>query len=121
MTVVKHLQTVWITERGPSYICQLQNNYIIANSVVINVIVILPSIPDIPEVIATDVSSDAPTFPTPTPSPSPPQFQCLEAREMQHFCAKILAIFWRLHTSRPANPMIAPACLPGNHGNRICW
>ncbi|CAH1787172.1 unnamed protein product, partial [Owenia fusiformis] len=33
--------------------------------------------------------------------------------EMQHFMAQLLDAFWRLHGSKPANPALAPVCMPG--------
>lgn len=37
----------------------------------------------------------------------------LDAKESQHFVTRLMEAFWNLHTTKPANPMLAPVCLPG--------
>ncbi|KAI0242917.1 E3 ubiquitin-protein ligase UBR4 [Lamellibrachia satsuma] len=37
----------------------------------------------------------------------------LEEKETCHFVAALMEAFWRLHASKPTNPMITPVCLPG--------
>ncbi|XP_033643062.1 E3 ubiquitin-protein ligase UBR4-like [Asterias rubens] len=37
----------------------------------------------------------------------------LTDQEAKHFLSRMLEAFWRLHAARPANTMLAPACLPG--------
>ncbi|CAL1532573.1 unnamed protein product [Lymnaea stagnalis] len=37
----------------------------------------------------------------------------LTEAEKGHFTSRLVEIFWRLHSAKPSNPMLAPVCLPG--------
>ncbi|GFN91871.1 E3 ubiquitin-protein ligase ubr4 [Plakobranchus ocellatus] len=37
----------------------------------------------------------------------------LTEAEQAHFTSRLMEAFWRLHAAKPANPMLAPVCLPG--------
>ena len=37
----------------------------------------------------------------------------LTDHEKLHFTSRLMEAFWRLHAAKPANPMLAPVCLPG--------
>lgn len=42
-----------------------------------------------------------------------PEYMKLLPSERKHFMIQLADMFWHLLAARPANPMIAPACLPG--------
>ncbi|XP_052222057.1 E3 ubiquitin-protein ligase UBR4-like isoform X2 [Dreissena polymorpha] len=47
------------------------------------------------------------------PEPTPAIVGHLEGSERCHFVSQMMQAFWRLLAARPANPMLAPVCLPG--------
>ena len=67
---------------------------------------------------------DASTSPTSSSSSSgsksneakvciPQHMYSLTEAEQAHFTSRLMEAFWRLHAAKPANPMLAPVCLPG--------
>lgn len=42
-----------------------------------------------------------------------PDFMKLSPLEQKHFMVQLTNLFWQLLAARPANQMIAPACMPG--------
>lgn len=43
----------------------------------------------------------------------PQHLYSLTEAEQSHFTSRLMEAFWRLHAAKPANPMLAPVCLPG--------
>ena len=37
----------------------------------------------------------------------------LDSTEQSHFMVQLLEAFLKLHDTKPVNPMLAPACIPG--------
>ena len=66
-------------------------------------------------VVVTDLESQELEKEPDTVDPAASHLTQLEPHERQHFMVQLVECLWTLLAARPANPTLAPVCLPGEY------